>query len=298
MQPLESADDPQSWIDAWLDRCLPAASTERSRAEAEAHYLAFRDGYGPLLPQLEAAHSALVELVAALEASSKEQWQNPHIAQFLLLHHNASSFESAARLLGSGFYNDAIAVTRSAYETLIRMLWVGCFPDVAFNVLVHSPGRGEKSFNLTGFLRDELRFDWAKIYSVLSTFAHSNSFPTLKAVSELATGSSLSAALERPREFDAGRVAAITPLLQFTLLGHIRVGLDCLAENSVLPPGSAQVAAREAHEFLEFVVRGSPILLWALVAADLDEAFRFIRMESAGDDWNREVQKREVVERR
>lgn len=100
----------------------------------------------------------------------------------MLAAYNVKTFYSALDRLTKGYYEDSITLTRGLYETFVRTLFISCHPDDAYNALIFKPPKGERAFNLTNFLRNELGLEWETKYGVMSTFAHSNSLQVLSAL--------------------------------------------------------------------------------------------------------------------
>src|SRR5207244_12566087 len=76
-------------------------------------------------------------------------------------------------------------LTRSVYETFLRIVFISCFP-ADWTTTVFKPSPGQVKFNATNFPRDQLRVDWDFIYQTHSVVSH-NQFDVMRRLGETQT---------------------------------------------------------------------------------------------------------------
>lgn len=281
---FDDVEQAKAWADAWVNDHEPADLAQRVAGGESEHLEFFSKDYGRFVSQFEVEYSALVEIIDQINFVEKASWPDHRAVQYVLVAYNVKTFSSALDRLRKGYYADCITLTRGLYETFVRILFISCHPDDAYNVLVFKPPKGARTFNLTNFLRDELGLEWETKYGVMSTFAHSNSFQVLSA---------LERALERsgePELFglgfdrDPSLAEAAIPFLQFVLLAHLRFAAERLAGDVALPDQLASTAA-DSVALLTYGLVNHPKEYWRMVARDLDVLFETLAVADRREDW-------------
>lgn len=278
------ADDFMAWLDEWVEEQLPSDVISRLIEEERAHAAAFTKEFGRFAVQFEAMYSAHVRLLDDVNFIDKSTWPPHRAVQYVLLSYNAKTLYSAFDRLMRGHYEDSLALIRGLYETFVRALWVSAYPSVAYNVLVAKPPEG-RQFNLTNFLRDDLKLERETNYGVLSAFAHSNSHAVLQALIRAAEQEGEPERFDTHVRFDQKSVELVGPLLLFVLLGHLRLVVDLLVGD--IPPRDADRmrVAREALQALTRMVRENPKDYWQRVANDMDWLFVVLASADRGEEW-------------
>jgi hypothetical protein len=272
------------WLDKWTAQQLPSDVVARLIEEERLHAAAFMTEYGRFAAQFEAMYSAHVRLLDDVNFMEKSTWPTHRGIQYVLLAYNAKSIYSAFDRLMRGHYEDSITLLRSLYETFVRTMWVSTFPDVAYNVLTPKPVEGP-AFNLTNYLRDNLRLEWQTNYNVLSTFTHSNSFLVLQAVIRAATREGEPERFQTRVQFDPKLAETAISFLIFVFLTHARFTVDLLVGSAPVPNNEHLATARNTTAALTRMVRGSPSAYWRRVAEDLDYLFEMLAVADRGEDW-------------
>lgn len=110
-------------------------------------------------------------------------WPASRGLQFIITTAALKQLHSSFILLNYGAYEDSITVLRSAYESFLRVVFISMHPDSAGNVYDRHPKSGIK-FNATNLISIDLKLDWTK-YSIMSVFAHSNSYQVMGTAIEI-----------------------------------------------------------------------------------------------------------------
>ncbi len=130
--------------------------------------------YYPFICQFEMYFSMLVDVSYNLNYINKKHWPINRGFQYVMATHSLKQFYSAYELFLDGFYDDAISLQRSIYESFLRIVYVSCNPKTPHNAYTTKGEKGPK-FNATNFVKKELGLDWES-YSIMSAFAHSNKY--------------------------------------------------------------------------------------------------------------------------
>lgn len=155
----------------------PASRIAMSISEYEkTHTKKVLKDYGRFVKQFEDFYDLLVQLIHKINYIKKDDWHTTSKSvQFLIVAHSLETFNSSFDLLLKGHYGDSVILSRSIYESLIRVIYLSCYPKEGYSVFIKKRD-GTKEFNLTGFLKDELKLDWDRYYSLMSAVTHSNAY--------------------------------------------------------------------------------------------------------------------------
>lgn len=283
---FDSVADAHAWIDAWVLRHQPVA-TAADLAEFERQHLAeFHAEFGRLAAYFDVSFDILVSLVEEVNYVDKATWPQHRALQFMLLSHNMKAFVSAFDRLCKGYYEDSIALARGPYETFARLMFMSCHKDAPYGALFDKTPPGTASFNLTGFLRDELRLDWASIYSTMSVFAHSNVPAVLRSLDRNNKRVGAPERFGLTFEDDEVTLGVAAIFLPFLLLVYSRFVVERLIGDAQLRDPHLLHSANESIAWLEVVVEGDGDKpLWTSVRADLDYLFDLLELADGGGDW-------------
>lgn len=142
MPTFENDEEARNWADQWTSERLPTPLVLQTIDEERAHFARFNADYGRYVGQFEVEYQSLAELIDHLNFVDRSSWPEHRSVQYALSAYNLRTFYSALDRLVRGYYEDCIALTRGLYETFVRMLFVSCYPDSAYNVLVRKPPKG------------------------------------------------------------------------------------------------------------------------------------------------------------
>ncbi len=138
----------------------------------EKHYLVALKEYGRIVAQFELFYDLINEIIIGVNYIDHRSWPKHRSLQLLLVNHNLKTIYSAFERAIKGFYEDSLNLLRTNYEALVRVIWISCYPDRA-GAGVHEHKDGGREFNLTEFIKDDLKLNW-RSYKFLSVFTHGN----------------------------------------------------------------------------------------------------------------------------
>ncbi len=285
----------ETWLNDWLDRHLPSEWIGLLYDQDTAIVSEFIDEYRSSVETLEVGYTALAEAVDLVNFVAKDSWPDHRSIQFLFIAENVKSFRSTQDRLMRGYYQDCGAITRSLYETFVRVLFMSLYPEDWSSAISHPTKSGQRKFNLTALLRDELGLDWDPIYRLLSEVSHSNIQSVRRKIIALSVPDDKVRRYGYRNEFDPVQVNIYLPLLDFVLWTHLRVIWDV-----ILPPRADSL--REASQILVGLdcildrIQGSLYILspstrykssslWSQATQDVDRLIEMMQMADKGHDW-------------
>jgi hypothetical protein len=289
-----SPDEALAWADAWVLRNLPSRTIGELGEFEHDHLARFRQDYGRLHDQFDVAFDQLVAAIERVNYIDKSSWPSHRSLQFMMLAHNLKSFPSAMNRLSNGYYEDSITLSRTLYEAFVRVVWVSCYAHDPLGAVMAVP-KGHPKFNLTNFVRDELRLDWRLLYENMSRFAHSNSPATMASLARLITRDGEPELFGLQFDEDRATLEVAATFLPFLLLAYLRTVVEILIGTGDPVATSQMDIARETIALLELVVTGSEKPLWLTIAADLGYVLKLMNIADTGGDWALMASKRAVV---
>jgi hypothetical protein len=237
------------------------------------------DHYHPFNRQFEMYFSMMVDISYNLNYLKKKDWPKNRALQYVIATHALKQFYSAYDLYQSGFYEDSLALIRSIYESFLRIVFISCNPATPSNAYYFKGQTGPR-FNATGFVKDELGLKWEN-YSVLSVFAHSNTFRVIEEmVDNVMKGQNKPISLKY--ESDDDMISAVVNYLLFMIVAFMRLFnevfmIDTKEYNGqlILLQNLAKLSqySNEADLTLK---NHSENKLWRQTGYDLDDIFRLM----------------------
>ena len=285
----------EAWLRGWLDRHIPSEWVGLLHDQDKDIALKFIDEYRGFVEIFEVGYTALAEAVDLVNFVSKDSWPEHRGAQYLLIAENIKSFRSAQDRLMRGYYQDCGAISRSLYESFVRVLFMSLHPEYWSSAVSYMAISGQRKFNLTGLLRDELRLDWDPIYRLLSGVSHSNIQAVLQQVVALSVPDKEAERYGYRNEFNPQQAIMYMPVLNFVLWAHLRVIWYVIFgpfPNAVPEVSRVVVGVESCLDrikgslfMLSRSTRHNSSTLWPRVAQDLDRLIEMMRMADQGQDW-------------
>ena len=283
------------WLDGWLDRHLPSEWVGLLHDQDRAIAVEFIEKYHNSVEILEVGYTALAEAVDLVNFVAKDSWPEHRSVQFLFIAENVKSFRSAQDRLMKGYYQDCGAITRSMYEAFVRVLFMSLYPKDWSSVVSYSTKSGQRKFNLTALLRDELGLDWDPIYRLLSEVSHSNLQSVRRKIIALSATDREARRYGYRNEFDPVQVNVYLPILEFVLWTHLRViwdvillsRTDSLHKASQILMGVDSILNRIQGSLfiLSPSIRYKSSSLWSHATQDVDRLIEMMQVADNGQDW-------------
>lgn len=251
---------------------------------ATTHVNKILEEYGRFVSQFELYYDLIVEIFHAVNYIDKTEWPRHRSVQFLLFVHNLKSLYSSFERLIHGFYEDSIILARPVYEAFIKSVYITCNPADPYAVVAGSKGTMQKKFNLSHFLKDDLKLEWHD-YRLFSAWAHANQYSILReAVDIHQRGQREAIALKF--QFDKKLFELGMNHVDYLLLINLKaiVALFATSTNHVLK----QEMMDRAIELIDLGERSialHPKDYWPKVAKDTKDIFEMIVETESNKNW-------------
>jgi len=132
-------------------------------------------GYGSVI--LDETLAVIACLIDALNYLPRDVWPKQRSTQYLFFPNICETLICAKDILFKGFYDESFILTRTAFDAVIRIVFISCFPQSWEAVIVKKPPKGSVQFVMTNFLRDNLKLPhWVDTWEVQSTMVHGKGF--------------------------------------------------------------------------------------------------------------------------
>ena len=283
------------WLHGWLDRHLPSEWVGLLNDQDRAIAMEFINEYRSSVEILEVGYTALAEAVDLVNFVPKDSWPDLRGVQDLLIAENVKSFRSAHDRLMRGYYQDCGAITRSLYEAFVRVLFMSLYSEDWSSAVSYPPRAGQRKFNLTALLRDELELDWDPIYRLLSEVSHSNIQSVRRNIVALSVTDEEVRRYGYRNEFDPVQANVYMPVLDFVLWTHLRVIWDVILWSRSDSPHEASQIVVGVDSCLDRIkgslfilspsIRYKSSSLWSQAAQDVDRLIEMMQMADNGQDW-------------
>ena len=244
--------------------------------------------YGRFVSQFELFFDTLNDLIVGINYIPKASWPPQRSIQFLLAANNVRFFYSSFDRLIKGFWVESMVLSRPVFEAFIKIVFASCHPSIFDAVLVQKRSDG-KRFNLTGFIRDDLRLNWIT-YRLWSAIAHSNSYEIFKDLSSIRDKKT--PLISMKLAFDKKEFEAALNLLLFVAIAYLHTILKLFITSYDKEINQDEVQkAQLLTELWKASLRNNPKDHWRKVMDDLDYVFEIVMAAEAGQDWKTIVSK-------
>ncbi len=259
--------------------------TDWIREREEEHLALVLDKRGRFVNQFECTYKVLVDIAGYVNfGADRKEWPGHRLVQFVFTVENIKPIYSAFDRLVRGYYEDAFALMRIAYEAFFRIVHVSLYPDDTYWSF-GPKGKGVRQFQLTNLVRDQLRLGWTE-YAVLSSMAHCYEITVLRQVVEIGKEGQ-----KEPLGFgfayDETVLSVGINVLRFVLLLYLRVVSNILLKPpkpGVADQGLASKAAT-CSELYRKDLLSHPDEYWRLVGQDLDYVLEVVERAENSQDW-------------
>lgn len=119
-------------------------------------------------------------IVGRLNFVKKDGWHKHNGSQYLFYPDALKTLHRAFEDTLDGYYDEAMMLIRSVYETFLRIVFISCYPQEWDAVYMNR--KSKMNFEVTGFVKDHLKLDWEFMYRLMSRVSHSKTHSYLKEV--------------------------------------------------------------------------------------------------------------------
>lgn len=294
-------DDPEAardWADAWVVAHRPNLVVAGIDEFERGHRDWFLTEYGRGVEQFYVEFDALARAVDALNFVDRSDWPPNRSIQYVIAAKNLKAFHSAMKLLTAGFYVDAMSLVRGIYDAFLRIVHVALYPADPWGAVADKPPSPTPHFNATGIVRDQLRLDWLSNYSIMSVFAHANTFEVMTAMTRMADRVEPAERFGLVFERDDRLVETVLPLLSMLMLLYLRLVIETMGGGAKIRDSELVTTCEDAIGLLTFVMRTNDKPKWHSMADDVDYIFEVLRVADTNGNWTGIRDLRPTVERR
>lgn len=240
--------------------------------------------YERFVAQFELFYDLIVKITQGVNYIEKSNWPKHRSVQFMLIAHNLKNIYSSFDRLVKGFYEDSITLDRPAYEAFIKVIYITCYPDDPFSVVSGRKSSSGRKFNLTNFIKDELKLDWHD-YRLFSIISHAKAYSVLtEAVKISREGQKEPIALKF--KFDEKLFELGGNYIIFLLLVCLKI-IVCLFTTSYSHILKKEMVEK-AKELIMLSEKGMslhPKDYWPQVIKDTEDIFKMIEEVEGGKNW-------------
>jgi len=278
-------EDVQRWIEELLQDApsqvfLDMGSLKREHTEwMVANFRGFFEYFEP-------AFNLLTSLVKSLNYCPRGHWPEHRILQFVFMPGVLKSLYRAFDDLLEGFYHESLMLLRSVYETVLRIVFVSCYPQDRWATLTPPPftPKGMRRFNATNFLPHDLNIDWSWLYRPLSMQVHSRQPEVLERIMAVSQGQLQLHALELSADEELAGLAMNSATFLLWLL--IRLSRALFLDAQILggAPDDPLRRIRTADRVLRAVCEAHP-KAFSRAVPEADLVLRVVQAAELGLDW-------------
>lgn len=149
----------------------PAKTTLDIYNYIERHKIAVVRNFKGYVKYFEDYFDVLNTAISSLNYLPKENWPQYKGIQYLMFPEALKTLHRAFEDVVAGYYDEAVMLLRSVYETYIKMVFIACYPEDY--EAIFRDRKGKRNFNLTNFVKNNLHLDWEFIYRFMSYASHS-----------------------------------------------------------------------------------------------------------------------------
>jgi len=200
----------------------------------KTHVIRHYPGY---IKYFEDYYDVLNSAMNCLNYLPKKSWPRFKSLQHILFPETLKTLHRAFEDCLDGYYDESVILLRSVYEMYIRMIFVVYYPEDWEAIFFKQ--KGKRAFNLTNFVRDDLKFDWEHLYGLMSYIAHTKAQRNLNKIIEIAQGK-FRGPIRLEYSFDENELSGpmnISTFLLFVLFHLMCITFQNDFENSSLDEG-------------------------------------------------------------
>lgn len=142
--------------------------------------------YGKFIKYFEDYFDSLNVIIEILNFSNRSKWSQVQVTHLIINAEILKTLHRAFEDIIDGYYDEALILLRCVYESYIKILFIYYFPNDIFAILYNC--KGKRNFNLTNFIRNDLKLDWTFLYRLMSSKTHGKSGNALQKIIEISKG--------------------------------------------------------------------------------------------------------------
>jgi len=242
---------------------------------------------------MEASFEVLNRIVVGANYIEKDKWPQHRSLQFMIVADNLRFFYSSFQMLFRGFSNESMILGRCLYEAFVAVIFISCYPNDSNSVI--KAGKGQRTFNVTNFIKDDLALgDWM-LYHLYSSFAHFNKHDVGTRYVDWAYGKHGLIQMEIGSKQD--QMEGALNCLLFMSYAYLRLVVSLFVTSTTKNLAEDLVAdAKEMMELYEVSMPQYDKPHWPQMVKDMHYVFEIIGAAEAVKDWKELVKARRSAE--
>ncbi|MGH7908721.1 MAG: hypothetical protein ACRENW_02590 [Thermodesulfobacteriota bacterium] len=218
----------------------------------------------------------------------KKTWEMHKSIQYLLYPEAMKTLHRAFEDTIDGYYDEAMMLLRSVYETSLRILFLSCYPKEWEAIFFDR--KNKMNFKVTGFAKDHLKLDWDFIYRIMSKIHHSKVTKNLSSLirrSKPNTNDPIIIEYRVDKELLWMAINFIT--FNLCCLFHVMMSIfkDDFDKHDNLKVRMDRL--KKIDQILLGLIEANPKEKFASLAKDLKKVGKIIKYADSGKDWKKIV---------
>ena len=268
----------------------PSQTTLDIYEYVQKHRIFIQSQFGQFLKYFEDFFDEMNIVIQLLNFVPKKTWKMNKSIQYLFYPGAMKTLHRAFEDLTDGYYDEALMLVRSVYETFLRIVFLSCYPNEW--VAVFYIRRNKMNFKVTGFVKDDLKLDWGYIYRLMSKVYHSKIHKNLSSLVERAQSKTLNPIIMQYSLDDEFMVIAVNNLaLVLGCLFHVMISIFKDDFHSYPKLKERIMRLEKIDQILLGLIAGHPKEKFASLSEGLIKIGEIIRTADSGKDWKKVVLK-------
>lgn len=214
----------------------------------------------------------------------KNDWSKHKAIQFLLYPESLKTLHRAFEDVLDGYYDEAMMLNRSVYETFLRIVFLSCYPNEWEAIFYKRPDR--MKFDVTSLTQDHLKVDWKSLYKIMSLISHSKVGKILKKLIKISQRQE-KVIVELEYSPDDTSLFMAVNILTFNLCILFHSLTAIFSEDFNRHPELQKRSGRlfEIDKALLGMIEANPKVKFSSRARDIRKIGDIIKTADAGGDW-------------
>jgi hypothetical protein len=240
--------------------------------------------YSGYVKLIEEAIETLILVTGTLNYLPKETWPKHRGIQYGFLPGSIETLFCSFDDLMDGFYEEGTILNRSVFDSIFKIAFITFYPDKVGLVLGIKPPKGTGRYNVSKFIKEELKIDWSFLWHYSSSLVHGKSHRVVKMWCDSSKG--IPQILTFDLKYDKTNVTR--PMNEILVYSWCLLRLVLLFTPEVLTNENIPLATRDKLSNIELSLResllGMPNKLKNVVS-DFEKVEKMLCAAETGKDW-------------
>ncbi len=264
----------------------PAQTTFDIYNYIDEHRIIVQDEVGKFMKYFEDFFDELNIVIQYLNYVPKKNWKMHKSVQYLLYPEVMKTLHRAFEDAIDGYYDEAIMLLRSVYETFLRIVFLSCYPREWEAIFFDR--KNKMNFNVTNFVKDHLNLEWSFVYRIMSKVHHSKVHKNLTSLIEISKPNNKGLIIME-YGLDKKLLYMAVNFITFNLccLFHVMMSIfgDDLHSYDKLKTRITRL--KKIDRILLGLIETNPREKFSSIAKDLRKVGEIIKSADSGKDWKK-----------